>query len=87
MAGMTADSIRSLAVASRPSWPLVIPREGMVFRPKRFGQVAIATIGVFVGSLLADVLFGDGIQADDIYQAIMVAIEAAVIQTWLSQKR
>ena len=59
----------------------------MVFRPKRFGQVVIASLGVFIGSLLADVFFGDGIQEDDIYQAIMVALVAAVIQTWLSQKR
>jgi len=58
----------------------------MVFRPKRLGQVVIASLGVFIGSLLADVLFGDGIQQDDVYQAIMVATVAAAIQTWLSQK-
>jgi hypothetical protein len=62
-------------------------RESKVFRPKRFGQVVIASLGVFIGSLLADILFGDGIQEDDVYQAIMVATVAALIQTWLSKKR
>jgi len=53
----------------------------------RAGQILFATIGVFVGSLLADVFLGDGIQTEDINQAAMVALIAALIQTWLTRKR
>jgi len=43
-------------------------------------QVSIATVAVFIGSLLANVLFGDGIALDDVIQAIFVAGIAAVVQ-------
>jgi hypothetical protein len=49
--------------------------------------IAAASIGVFVGSLLGDVLLGDGIQAEDINQAAMVALIAAAIQWWLSSRK
>lgn len=53
----------------------------------RTTQVIIAAIGVFAGSLLSDAWFGDGIQADDAYQAAMVAIIAGILQLWLTRKR
>lgn len=49
--------------------------------------IFIASVGVFLGSLLADVLLGDGIQSEDINQAAMVAVIAAAIQWWLSRSR
>jgi hypothetical protein len=54
---------------------------------KPFFPIFIASFGVFFGSLLSDVLLGDGIQAEDINQAVMVAIIAAVIQWWLLSRR
>jgi hypothetical protein len=51
---------------------------------KLFMPALIAALGVFFGSLLSDVLLGDGIQSEDINQAVMVALIAAVIQWWLS---
>ena len=53
----------------------------------RTGKILCASFGVFAGSLLADVVLGDGIQADDINQAAMVALIAAGIQIWLTRKR
>lgn len=47
----------------------------------------VASCGVFAGSLLGDVLLGDGIQAEDINQAALVALIAAAIQWWLSRGR
>jgi hypothetical protein len=47
----------------------------------------IAAVGVFAGSLLWDVFFGDGIQGEDVFQAGTVAVVAALIQLWLSRKR
>ena len=47
----------------------------------------LAASAVFVGSLIADIVFGDGIQADDILQAATVAIVAAIIQLWLASRR
>lgn len=47
----------------------------------------IAAVGVFTGSLLWDVFFGDGIQGEDVFQAGTVAVVAALIQLWLSRKR
>lgn len=47
----------------------------------------IAASGVFLGSLLSDVVLGDGIQSEDISQAIMVALIAALIQWRLSSTR
>ncbi|MES2236717.1 MAG: hypothetical protein V4500_03065 [Pseudomonadota bacterium] len=53
----------------------------------RTTQIICATVGVFVGSLLSDVWFGDGIQSNDINQAAMVAIVAGIIQLWLTRKK
>lgn len=47
----------------------------------------IASVGVFAGSLLSDVLLGDGIQAEDINQAAMVALIAAAIQWWIGRRQ
>ena len=49
--------------------------------------ILIASLGVFLGSLLSDVLFGDGIQSEDVSQAALVAVIAAGIQWWLSARR
>ncbi|MCX7146124.1 MAG: hypothetical protein NT042_07980 [Sulfuritalea sp.] len=49
--------------------------------------IIIASLGVFVGSLLSDVLLGDGIQSEDVNQAAMVALIAAAIQWWLGHRR
>lgn len=54
---------------------------------KPFMSVFVASLGVFLGSLLSDVLLGDGIQAEDINQAGLVALVAAVIQWWLSSRK
>jgi hypothetical protein len=53
----------------------------------RFTAVVIASIGVFLGSLLSDLLLGDGIQAEDINQAALVSLIAAAIQWWLGRSR
>ena len=50
-------------------------------------KILIATFAVFVGSLLSDIVFGDGIQSDDINQAIMVAMIAGIVQYWLTRKK
>ena len=50
-------------------------------------QAMIAASAVFCGSLLADVWFGDGIQTDDVQQALMVALIAGVVQMLLKGKR
>lgn len=47
----------------------------------------IASVGVFLGSLLSDVLLGDGVQAEDVQQAALVALIAAAIQWWLYRRR
>ncbi|MCX7142691.1 MAG: hypothetical protein NT123_16805 [Proteobacteria bacterium] len=47
----------------------------------------IASLGVFLGSLLSDVLLGDGIHPEDIGQAAMVALIAAAIQWWLASRK
>lgn len=47
----------------------------------------IASIGVFFGSLLSDVLLGDGIQSEDVSQAALVALIAAAIQWTLNRPR
>lgn len=54
---------------------------------KSFMPVFVASAGVFIGSLLSDVFLGDGIQSEDINQAVMVALIAAAIQWWLSSRR
>ena len=56
---------------------------------KRFVESLIALAGVFIGSLLWDINFGDGIQDEDYFQAITVGLIAAVIQwgiNWLHRK-
>ena len=53
----------------------------------RLQQILFASIGVFIGSLLSNVLFGDGIQAEDVNQAAMIAVIAALIQAWLTRNR
>lgn len=53
----------------------------------RTTKVLIASFGVFAGSLLSDVWLGDGIEPDDINQAIMVAMIAGIIQLWLTRKK
>jgi hypothetical protein len=53
----------------------------------RAGMIMCATIGVFAGSLLSDVVLGDGIQLEDVNQAAMVALIAAFIQGWLTRKK
>ena len=50
-------------------------------------SIFIASFGVFLGSLLSDVVLGDGIQTEDINQAVMVALIAALIQWWLSSRK
>ena len=50
-------------------------------------QTLVATLSVFAGSLLSDVWFGDGIETDDIQQAIMVALIAGIFQLWFSRKK
>jgi hypothetical protein len=50
-------------------------------------DAAVAAIGVFFGTLLTAVGFGDGIQDEDIFQALLVAAIAAVIQWQLSLRR
>jgi len=50
-------------------------------------EASLAVAGVFVGSLIADAVFGDGIQGDDLAQAVLVAAVAAMIQVWLARKR
>ena len=49
--------------------------------------IYIAGLGVFLGSLLSDIILGDGIQPEDINQAVLVALIAAVIQWWLSSRK
>lgn len=53
----------------------------------RVASILVASIGVFAGSLLADVVLGDGIQTEDLQQAAMVALIAAAIQWWLGRTR
>jgi len=60
-------------------------RETLTIRTKV--EAGLAASGVFAGSLIADVVFGDGIQGDDMLQALTVAVIAAVIQFWLARRR
>jgi hypothetical protein len=53
----------------------------------RAEQILSASVGMFTGSLLAEVFFGDGIQTDDVYQALMVALIAGVLQAWMTRGR
>lgn len=56
-------------------------------RMKRALEPLIAAGGVFAGSVIADIAFGDGIQTDDVEQAVLVACIAAVIQIFLARSR
>ncbi len=47
----------------------------------------LAAGAVFVGSLIADIVFGDGIQTDDLQQAATVAMVAAIVQVVLAGHR
>lgn len=53
----------------------------------RIHEVSAAAIGVFAGSLIWDLVFGDGIQGEDVFQASTVAAVAALIQWWLATRR
>ena len=50
-------------------------------------ETLIAAVGVFAGSLFWDVVFGDGIQSEDVFQAATVAAVAASIQWLLAMAR
>ena len=49
--------------------------------------IVIASLGVFLGSLLSDLLLGDGIHSEDVEQAVLVALIAAAIQWWLLTRK
>lgn len=49
-------------------------------------NTGIASLAVFAGSLLSDAYFGDGIQTDDMQQALVVAFIAGVLQYWLGRQ-
>lgn len=53
----------------------------------RYLESLIAATGIFAGSLLWDMFFGDGIQDEDYFEALSMAIIAAAIQWVLSQLR
>jgi uncharacterized membrane protein AbrB (regulator of aidB expression) len=55
--------------------------------PRWVTDAAVAAIGVFAGTLLAASYFGDGIQDEDIFQAMAVATIAAAIQWQFSLRR
>ena len=50
-------------------------------------KILMAGFSVFIGSLLADVAFGDGIQGEDVSQAITLALIAAIVQAFLTLRR
>jgi hypothetical protein len=50
-------------------------------------NVLVASIGIFTGSLISDVMLGDGIQLDDLQQAAAMGLLAAAIQWWLNRDR
>ena len=54
---------------------------------KRHIATIIASAGVFYGSLLSDLLLGDGIQSEDFWHAVLVALIAAAIQWWLTSRK
>lgn len=53
----------------------------------RLVESLVAGIGIFVGSLLWDVAFGDGIQDDDFAEALFIALLAALIQYGLGRRQ
>ena len=52
----------------------------------RLVNTGIASLAVFAGSLLSDAYFGDGIQIDDMQQALVVGFIAGVLQFWLGRQ-
>ncbi len=50
-------------------------------------NVLLASIGIFAGSLVSDSMFGDGIQMDDIQQALALGLLAGFIQWRLNRSR
>jgi hypothetical protein len=66
---------------------LAITPTAEIYRMNRSLAMLIASVGVFLGSLLSDVLLGDGVQAEDVQQAALVALIAAAIQWWLYRRR
>jgi len=44
----------------------------------------VTWIGVFIGSLLWDVIFGDGIQIDDYFESLSVATVAVCVHLTLA---
>ena len=52
------------------------------------GFVALpAVVGIFVGALTADLFVSDGIQAEDMLQAMFMALIAGGLQLWLISNR
>jgi len=52
----------------------------------RIRAILTASAAVFAGSLLADQFLGDGIQSDDVEQAVFVALIAGLAQLWLNSR-
>jgi hypothetical protein len=52
----------------------------------RYQDCLIALAGIFAGSLLSDVIFGDGIQGDDCFIALALGLVIASMQWRLSSK-
>jgi hypothetical protein len=53
----------------------------------RTSSVLVASVGIFAGSLLSDVVLGEGIQPDDFQQAAVMGLLAAAIQWWISWRQ
>lgn len=47
----------------------------------------LAALGVFLGAVLSDVLFLDGVEIEDVYQAAVLSVLAAFLWGCLIQKR
>lgn len=55
---------------------------------KRIMDSALVAGVVFVGALLAALLFeSDGIQADDIQQALLIAVMGGLAELWIGSRR
>ena len=52
------------------------------------GFVALpAAVGIFFGSLIADLLFGNSIQTEDLLQVMVMPLVAGGVQFWLVRSR
>ena len=52
------------------------------------GFVALpAAVGIFVGALMGDLLFGSSIETEDLFPAIVMALAAEGVQLWLVRSR